>query len=154
MSWEIIYNWEFEDKKNRWSMWYIIAISVVIWLAIWWFLTKQYWMSFIVLLIAWLSYFMENNSEDEIKVEVTNLGIKIWESFYDYSKIDSFSFIYNWENAIYLRLNLNKKWIKNINLIVNNWITWELKPLLNEYLEENPKWELSLSEKLIFLLKL
>jgi hypothetical protein len=154
MAQEIIYNWKFEDKKNRWSMWYIIALSIVIWLSIWWFLTKQYWMSFIVLLIAWLSYFIENNSEDEIIVDVTNLGIKIWESFYDYSKIDSFSFIYNQQNAVYLRLNLNKKWIRNINLIVDNNITWELKPILNEYLEENPKWELSFSEKLIFLLKL
>ena len=135
-------------------MWYIIALSIVIWLSIWWFLTKQYWMSFIVLLIAWLSYFIENNSEDEIWVEITNLGMKIWESFYDYSKIDSYTFIYSWENAIFLRLNLNKKWIRNINLIVDNNITWELKPILSGYLEENPKWELSFSEKLIFLLKL
>lgn len=154
MSQEIIYNWKFEDKKNRWTMWYIIALSIVIWLSIWWFLTKQYWMSFIVLLIAWLSYFIENNSEDEIWVEITNLGMKIWESFYDYSKIDSYTFIYSWENAIFLRLNLNKKWIRNINLIVDNNITWELKPILSGYLEENPKWELSFSEKLIFLLKL
>lgn len=101
MSNNILYTWTFEDKKDRGSLWYIIALSIVIWLAIWWFLTKQYWMSFIVLLIAWISYFVENNSEDTINVELNELGIKIWNSFYDYSKINSFYYVYNWERAIF-----------------------------------------------------
>ena len=151
---EIIYTWKFEDKKNRGTMWYIIALSVVIWLAIWWFLTKQYWMSFIVLLIAWLVYFVENNSENEVNISITSLWVKIWNAFYDYAKIDSFSFIYSQEEAIYLRLNLNKKWMRSIDLIVNNNITLELKNVLPDFLEESPKWELSFSEKIIAKLKL
>lgn len=154
MSNNIIYNWKFEDKKNRWTMWYIIALSIVIWLSIWWFLTKQYWMSFIVLLIAWLTYFVENNSEDEIEVIISDLGLKIWSNFYDFSKIDSYSFIYNWENAVFLRLNMNKKWLKTIDLIINNWIASELKWILVNYIEENPKWEMKFGEKIISLLKL
>jgi len=52
-------------------------------------------MSFIVILIAGISYFLEVNIEDEILVQVQQLGIKIGDSFYDYSKIKTFSFIYD-----------------------------------------------------------
>ena len=114
-----IYSWKFEDKKNRSQLWYIIALSIVIWLAIWWFLTKQYGMSFIVLLIAWLVFFVENNSEDEIEVKITDLWIYIWESFYDYNGIQGFSIWYLWDSAEILRLYLNKKWIAVLDLNVN-----------------------------------
>jgi hypothetical protein len=154
MSNNIIYNWEFEDNKNRTTTWYIITLSIVIWLVIWWFLTKQYWMSFIILLITWISYFIDNNSPDKIKVEISELWIKIWEWFYDYSKIDSYTFIYNWENAIFLRLHLNKKWLRYLDLNIDNNIALDLKQILNNYLEENSKWELNFSEKVIKFLKL
>jgi len=151
---DIYYSWKFEDKKNRSSLWYVIALSIVVWLAIWWFLTKQYGMSFIVLLIAGLTYFIENNSDDEVEVLIWELWIKIWWSFYEYSRINSYSIIYNWENALLLRLNMNKQWLKNIDLKINNDIASELNKVLPSLLEENPKWELSLSEKIIHLLKL
>jgi len=151
---DIIYTWDFPSKKQRWSTWYIITISIVIWLVIWWFLTKQYWMSFIIILITWLVFFVENNSEDNTKVEINELWIKIWDSFYDFSKISSYTLIYSQDNAILLRLNLNKSWIKVIDLIIDNNIAINLKNILPNYIEENPEWELSLTEKLISILKL
>lgn len=154
MSDNILYSWKFDDNKNRGSMWYIIALSVVIWLAIWWFLTKQYWMSIIILLIAWVFYYIENNSDDEINVIINELWIKIWSSFYDFSKIDSYSFIYNWENAVFLRLELNKKWLRVLDLDIDNTIALNLKWILGNYLTENPKGELKFVEKIISLLKL
>ena len=151
---EIIYSWSFKGKKNRWSSWYIVAISIVIWLVVWWFLTEQYWMSFIVLLISWIAFFIENNSDDDVKVEITKLWIKLGEWFYDFSKIDSYSFIYSWENPIFIRLYLNKKWLRNVDLLLDENIVLDLKDILPEFLEENPKWELSLMEKIISILKL
>lgn len=149
-----IYKWEFSDEKNRGIFWYTIAISIVIWLTIWWILTKQYWLSFIVLLISWITFYIENNSSDIIKIEISNLWIKIWDYFYDYSKIDNFSFIYNQENAILLRLKLNKKWIKNIELKIDNEICENLKEILPDFIEESWKTEQSASDKLINFLKL
>lgn len=149
-----IYSWNFEDKKNRWASWYTIALAIVIWLAIWWFLTKQYWMSFIVLLVAWVFYFLENNSEDEVFVALTDLWIQIGQSFYDYSKIENYTYIYDWSNPIYLRLSLNRTGIKNIDLKIDEKIILDLKNILPNYLEENPKWELSFVEKVIERLKL
>lgn len=151
---EIIYSWKFEWKKQRWATWYIVVLSIIIWLVIWGFLTKQYWMSFIILFISWLAFYLENNSEDQVKVSITELGIKIWDGFYDYSKIDSYSFIYSSEKALFLRLNLNKRWLRNIDLIVDNNTVIELKNILPSFLEENPDEELTLTEKIISLLKI
>ena len=151
---ETIYKWNFDDNKNRGKLWYVIAISIVIGLSLWWILTKQYWLSFIIILIAWISFFIENNSSDNIEVEINELWIKVEWFFYDFSKINKYSFIYLWENAILIRLILNKKWIKNIDLKINNNICADLKQILSNYLEESENEELSTSEKLINLLKL
>jgi len=149
-----IYSWKFEDKKDRSQLWYIIALSIVIWLAIWWFLTKQYGMSFIVLLIAWLVFFVENNSEDEIEVKITDLWIYIWESFYDYSGIQAFSIWYLGDSAEIVRLFLNKKWIAVLDLKVNNNIIADIQNTLSQFIEDTGKVELTGTDKLIRFLKL
>ncbi len=149
-----LYSWEFDDKKNRWSLWYIIALSFVIWISIWWFFTAQYWMSFIVLLIAWLVYFVENNSEDLVKVYITDLWINIAWTFYDYESIESWWLVYIWVEPVMLRLNLNKKWLRNIDVKINKTEASDIKNILINYIEETPKIELTFSEKMIKLLKL
>lgn len=149
-----LYSWKFSAKKERSNLWYIIGFSVVIWLVIWWFLTSQYGMSFIVILIAGISYFLEVNIEDEILVQVQQLGIKIGDSFYDYSKIKTFSFIYDWSNAILLRLKIIKKWISFFDLDIDNTIAQDLRPLLSSFLEEDEKEDITLIDKLVRFLKL
>jgi len=126
----IIYEWNFSDTKNRGSLWYIIAISIILWLAIWWIFTKQYWLSLIVFLITWITFFIENNSSEFVNIEISDLWIKIWDYFYDFSSINDFSYIYSWNDATLLRLKLNKKGIKQIDLKINNDICMELKNIL------------------------
>ena len=150
----MLYSWTFPDDKGRWQLWYIIVLSIIIWLVIWWFLTKQYWMSFIILLLSGLIFYIENNSEDIINVEINELWIKVSEYFYDYSKIDSYTFIYEWENAVILRLNLQKKWIKIIDLKIDNTVALELKQILPNFLKENEKEDFSFTDKIIRMLKL
>lgn len=149
-----IYNWSFSDDKNRWILWYILAISIIIWLTFWWIIAWQYWLSLVIILIAWVSLFIENNSEKIIFVEITTLWIKIWEIFYDFSKINSFYFVYDKQNAVYLRLSLSKKWIKTINLKVDNKICEDLKQILPSIIKEEKDWDLSTWEKIINILKL
>ena len=151
---KILYKWEFDDRKERSSFWYIVAISVVIGFAIWGFLTKQYGMSFVVLLVAGVAFFVENNSEDHINVIINDLWIKVWGKFYDFSRITSYCFIYSWDNAIFMRLNLAQKGIRNIDLKVNNTIASELKNILPNFIEENPKQDMSVMDRVIHLLKL
>lgn len=151
---EKLYSWEFNDEKNRSQAWYIIALSIVIGLSIWGFLTSQYWMSFLVLLIAWIFYFVENNSENIVKVEINEAWIKTWTSFYDYKSIESFWIVYKWDKSIKIRLNLKTKGIKYLDLNIDNSIVIDIKNILNNFIEETPKIELSFSEKIIQLLKL
>ncbi len=151
---EIIYNWSFSNDKNRWNLWYIIALSVIIWLVVWWFLTRQYVMSFLIILITWVSFFLENNSEETTQVYITNLWIKVNNSFYDFSKISSYTLIYDWENAVILRLALVKKWINFLDLTIDNNIALNLKWILPNFIVEDENWELSFTDKLIKIFKL
>jgi hypothetical protein len=151
---QILYNWTFDDTKNRSALWYIIALSIVIWFTIWWFFTKQYWMSFLMLLVAWVFFFVENNADDTIHVSITELWIKVWDIFYDYTVLDGYSFIYSWEEAILLRLSTNKSWIKRLDLKINSEIAVQLKEILPNYIEAKDNQELSMTEKIINLLQL
>jgi len=152
---EILYSWSFNSKKQRSSLWYLIVISIAIWLIIWWFLSKQYWMSFVIILLAWLVFYVENNSEDIVNIQITSEWIKIDNNFYPFSNLKSFWIIYEWENPIILRLNIAKKvgiWTIDIN--IDKTIVTQVRNILSNFLEEEQKQELTFTEKLIRLLKL
>ncbi len=149
-----IYTWKFNSKKDRSELWYTIALSLIIWLVVVWFLTKQYWMSFIVLLIAWVSFFVENNTEDIIEVKIKDLWIKIASTFYNFSSIKNYTIIYDWDNAIFLRLQLDRKGIPFLNLYIDNEIAKDIIEILPNFIKENTKWELTFIEKIIYYLKL
>jgi len=151
---EYLYTWEFDDKKTRWSLWYIIALSFVIWFSIWWFFTKQYWMSFIILLLAGLVYFVDNNSSDSVEVKISNIWVNIAWVLYDYKNIKSFWIVYKWDEPLFLRLFLNRKWLKNIDVQINNNIIENVKNALTNNVLESEKIDLSPVEKIILLLKL
>jgi len=150
----ILYSWKFEDKKNRSQLWYIIALSVVIWLTIWGFLTKQYWMSFIILLISGLVFFVENNSEDEIEVKISEQWLYIGTTFYEYTSISKYTIWYHNDSAELLRLHLNKKGVALLDLKISNSNLSSIQMYLNDYIEDGWKAEISGTDKLIKLLKL
>lgn len=151
---EIIYSWTFNSKKQRWNMWYIIAISLIIWLIIWWFLVKQYWLSFVLILISGLFYFIENNSSDTVSVNINELWINADNNFYDFAWISSFSILYEEQNAILVRFFLTKKWMKILDLEIDNKIAIDLKSILPNFIKENEKASMSNTDKIIRLLKL
>ena len=111
-------------------------------------------MSFLILLLTGLVYFVENNSADIVNVDINELWVKVWESFYDFSNISSFTLVYEWENAIFLRLNLTRKWLRYIDLNIDNDIALNAKEVLQNFVEENWKSDISFIDKLIKLLKL
>jgi len=135
-------------------MWYIIAISLIIWLIIWWFLVKQYWLSFVLILISGLFYFIENNSSDTVSVNINELWINADNNFYDFAWISSFSILYEEQNAILVRFFLTKKWMKILDLEIDNKIAIDLKSILPNFIKENEKASMSNTDKIIRLLKL
>ena len=151
----LLYSWKFNSKKQRSSLWYIIVLSIAIWLVIWGFLSKQYWMSFVIIILSGLVFYVENNSEDIIGVDITEEWIKIEHNFYPFSSISNFWIIYEWDNAIILRLNIAKKvWIWVLDVNIDNSVSNDVRNILSNYLEENNKWELNSIEKIIRLLKI
>ena len=154
MSQKILYSWSFNSKKQRGSLWYIIIISIAIGFIIWWFINKIYWLSFVIMILAWLMYFIENNSPDQINVAITELGLQVWNNFYDFGEISSFTLIFDWSNPYLLRLKLTKKWLKQLDLYINEDNANDIKTLLLNFIEENWKEQLTFTEKMIRLLKL
>lgn len=150
----IIYSWNFSEQKNRWPVWYLIAVSVVIWVVFWGILTWQYGLSIVIFLAAWVLFFVENNSSGDVLVQINSLWIQIWETFYEHTKIQNFSIIYNKSNPIFCRLVLNKRWLKIINLKIDNKIAEDLKQILPNFVNEDTNVELSLVEKIVILFKL
>jgi hypothetical protein len=151
---EIYYTWSFSDDKNRWKLWYIIAISFVLWLSIWGIFMSFYGLSFIVIFMAWVYFFIENNSSDTVQVNVTELWIKIDETFYDYSKIKSFSFVYIWEQMVFLRLFTNDVWVSKVDLKIDNEHWKNLREILSNFLAEDKSKNLTVLDKIIISLKL
>jgi len=151
---KLLYSWKFEDKKDRSPLWYILALSIVIGVVIWGFLTKQYGLSFIFMIITGVVFYVENNSEDEVEVEVTDLGMKIAEKFYDYSRIKSYSVIYSGDKAMFLKLKLSQKGINVLNVKVSNAIVSDIRPIISQFIEENPQEDLAFVDRIIHLLKL
>jgi len=152
---ELLYSWKFNSKKQRWNLWYMIAVSIAVWLIIWWFLSEQYWMSFVIIILSGLVFYVENNSEDIVQVNITNDWIKVENSFYPFWNLSSYWIIYEWENAIILRVYLKNKvsvWSMDIN--IDNTIVSDIKNILWNYLEEAEKSELTFFEKIIRLLKI
>ncbi len=151
---KILYKWSFNSKKQRGTTWYIIIISIAIWFIIWGFITKIYWLSFVIMILWWLIYFIENNSPDIINVSITELWIQVWNTFYDFWDIKSFTMIYEWINPILIRLNLNKKWLKHLDLYINQDNANNIRNILLNFTEENSKEQLTFIEKITKILKL
>lgn len=150
---EVLYSWNFSTEKNRWKFWYTIALALVIWIVIWWFIMKQYWLSFVIMIIAGIYLFIENNSEEKVDVKVSELWIFINTSFYEFTKTAWYSIIYDELEPILLRLYL-KTGIKILDLDINLEIAKNLKNILPKYLKEDINWKLTFWDKIIRMLKL
>lgn len=70
---KVLYTWDYDDSRVRSSKWYIIALSLAIGLIIWGFATRQYGMSIVIMLLCGIAFFLENNAEDHIEVQITDL---------------------------------------------------------------------------------
>ncbi len=149
-----IYEYSFSTEKDRWKTWYIIVLSLIIWLVIWWFLTKQYWLSFIIMLFSWVYLLLENNVEtSNINIKITELWIFINDNFYEYEKIPYFSIIYYDNKPIFLRLYFDSG-MKFLNLDIKSEDVLEIKNILNNYIEEKNDDKLNFIDKIILNLKL
>ena len=152
---DILYRWDFSTNKQKWSIWYISALAVIIGFVIWWFLSRQYGLSFILLLVCGIYIFNLNNSPERVEVVCTKQGIQVENTFYEYTRIRSFSFLSVWKEILFLRLSLVKGWAyRNIDIDINEKISEDLKQILPQFIEQDDTQELSFTERLIHMFKL
>jgi hypothetical protein len=150
----ILFEWNYEDNKNRSPAWYIIAFSLALALIIWGFLSRQYGLSIAVMLVSGIFFFLENNQEDTVQVALSDQGVQVQNHFYDYGKIAWFSLVYHGNQAVYLRMSVKKASTPIISIRIDNTIAQNVRGLLAGYIEETEKQEVSLLEKITHFLKL
>jgi hypothetical protein len=99
-------------------------------------------------------FFVENNSDDEVIVQISDQWIYIWNTFYDYSSIRQYSVGYQNDTAQFIRLHLTKRWIAVLDLKISNELLPQIQSYLWEYVEDGWKAEISSTDKLIRFLNL
>lgn len=86
----------------------MVALIIVLTLVIYGITQQLYMMSIVVFLFAGVYMLRENNIEPVMEVTVTEQGIQVHNSFYEYAKISSFAILYDGTAAILLRLSMKK----------------------------------------------
>jgi hypothetical protein len=82
------------EKYERTRLWYIIAISVALLLLLFSFLTLNFLFAVIVVVAALIIILREGREPEKVKFTITDEGIMIGKSFYDYDIIQNFSIVY------------------------------------------------------------
>ncbi|EKE28053.1 MAG: hypothetical protein ACD_3C00106G0012 [uncultured bacterium (gcode 4)] len=150
-----MFNWQITTKKEKWAWWYMIALVISVALIIWWYITGLYAMSIVILLVIWVYILVENNSPDTLTVEINEDWINIWDEFYDFPKISTFTIMYSKNRPISIRLKLKTKWFKVLDIPFQNASNpAEIRAYLLNFITEDPKWEISWLESLTEYLKL
>lgn len=150
----LIYSWSFSNKKNRWKMWYIIAFSIAIWLIIWGALNRMYIMSFVIILLSWVYFFVENNSDDDTEVKLFETWIEIWGSFYDYSRVNWYSIVYRQNAPVILRIRIKLKTLNSLDIPINAQILNDISDWLPYVMTQEDEEETTFIEDVINYLKI
>ncbi len=150
-----MYHWQFASRHDRPQSWYIVALVVVLFLVIYGIVEGLYMMSVVAFLFAGVYIMKENNAAPLTSVEITDAGIQVAETFYDYGQLVSYAILYDGSVARMLRIHM-KKWITPL---IDIPLTTDVNPValksyLAQYIPENPHAEFTRSDKVIQAMKL
>lgn len=150
-----MYHWQFASRNERPQSWYIVALIVVVFLVIYGIVQWLYMMSIVAFLFAGVYIMKENNSAPLIDVDITDIGIRVQDTFYEYSQISSFAILYDQQVAKMLRFSV-KKWIATlIDIPLTQEVNpAELRSILLENIPENPDAEFTRSDRMIQAMRL
>ncbi len=150
-----MYHWQFASRNERPQSWYIVALIVVVFLVIYGIVQWLYMMSIVAFLFAGVYIMKENNSAPLIDVDITDIGIQVQDTFYEYSQISSFAILYDQQVAKMLRFSV-KKWIATlIDIPLTQEVNpAELRSILLENIPENPDAEFTRSDRMIQAMRL
>ena len=89
-------SWKFSEipKYERTTFWWIFMSLVGLFLIFWGFKTRNFLFVFIIILVALIIVLWSKGEPLEIEFKITDLGIEVGSSFYEWSKIENFWIIY------------------------------------------------------------
>ena len=106
------------------------------------------------MLVAGIFYFIENNSDENILVRLSTLGIEIQNNFYEYPSMQNFCIVYDGKIPVLLRIYLKKRAIPVLDIKISSEDASEIQNILSRFIEQRENSEISFSEKLIHFLKI
>ena len=114
-----------------------------------------YIMSVVVFLFAWVYLLMENNSAPTMQVDVTERGIQVWGSFYEYSAFSRFAMVTMADVPSFIRLYPIRKLAPIIDIPLSSGVnSVELRDYLSSIMEEEHNNTISNADALIHAMKL
>ncbi len=151
-----MFSWSFASHKEHSASWYIIAIIVVLMFVVYGIVDGLYLMSVVVFLFAGVYLLMENNSVPILQVHVTDRGIQVGNSFYDYSQFSRFAMISISDIPVFIRLYPIRKLspLIDIPLPKTGINPVDLRTYLSSVMEEERNNTISNADALIHAMKL
>ncbi|MFZ3232042.1 MAG: hypothetical protein WA194_00615 [Patescibacteria group bacterium] len=148
-----MFEWNVVVRKEHSASWYAIAGIVIASLVIWGFVEGIYALSVVAVVFAGVFLLIENNAPDSAMVVVNENGIGVGSEFYDFGTIQTFSFLFEGKEPIYLRLTLARKGIKTVDIdIPEGSEISNLRAFLSGYAEESKDSELGFTERMLRIL--
>ena len=150
-----MFSWSFASRHDHSASWYLVAIIVVLMLVVYGIVEGLYLMSVVSFLFAGVYLLMENNSTPVLHVDVTEQGIQVGGSFYDYSQFSRFAMVSISGVPTFVRLYPVRKLSPLIDIPLSPEVSpTDLRSYLASVMEEEHNNTISNADALIHAMKL
>ncbi|MBU2542650.1 hypothetical protein KJ785_03760 [Patescibacteria group bacterium] len=136
---DTIHEWTIQeyDQHERGILWYIIIISLGLFLVTYSVFTSNFLFSFIIILFFIIIFLQSNQKPIQIPFKITDLGIIVGKRFYNYSEFDNFYIIYKPPYTKTLFLDTKSIFHPAIRIPLLDVNPIEIKHSLREFLSED-----------------
>jgi hypothetical protein len=145
-----MFEWIIAGRKNHSSQWYITAWIVTISLIFMGIYMQIYALSVVIVLLAGVYVMLENNGPEEIMIQISEVGINIWNQMFDYGQIENFSIVFDSSVPRQLKIRLKSTGIKSMEVDLSGfgYNIADLRAFLLNFIPEGEAGEITLTEKI------
>jgi hypothetical protein len=131
--------WQVDEfiRHNRTTAWYLVAATIGLTLLIYAIATANFLFAVIVLMIGLILLVTSFTEPARIEIHVTNLGVVIGGTFYEYKDMKSFAVIYQPPEIRVLYLNFRSPWQPVLSIPLEEMDPNQVRETLLTYLTED-----------------
>lgn len=135
---EVFFSWDFPEFGTAWrnKKWYKWAILVAIALLLYSLIVANYLFAVIVMLVGIIYFFQSFDSPLTIRCEISEDGIRVGKTFYDYRDLTRFWIIYEPPEIKTLYIEFKNPLKPRLGIALQNQNPLEIRDTLRQYLEE------------------